>query len=114
MLIFAIALTACAASSRQTAIQTAFNTTLAIGPAFEAFDGPHELQLVSASTSKADSDAKLAAWQAERAKARAALLAATQLEVAAALANDDTTLATMASAVSALVAELKADGLSIP
>ena len=109
-----IALVACAASTRQTAISAAFSTTLAAGSALEAFDGLHEQSIVAAGLNKAGVDAALAAWQAERTKARAALLVATQLEVAAALANDDASLATMTSAVAALIAELKADGLSVP
>ena len=104
----------CAASTRSKAIQTAFDATVAAGSALAAFDGPYEMKLVAGATTRAAADASLAVWQAERAKAAQALLIATQAEVAASLANDDASLATMAAAVTSLLAELRADGVSLP
>jgi hypothetical protein len=104
----------CSQSTRNTAINAAANTTLAAGSALVVFDGPHEMSIVAAASTKAAADAGLAAWRAERSKIQLAIVAATQAEIAALTANDNASLATMASAVSALVAELKADGVSLP
>lgn len=97
---------ACSASTQSKALTTAFISLDAAELGFETFDKQHESDIARTGTSRADIDAKLAAYQAERAKFNTAFQAAAAALLTAYKLEDDKSIAGAEAAVAALVAEL--------
>ena len=98
----------CAASSRETALKASLVTVDAARDGFLAYDRQHELALVAESVSAPDAQAKLAAYQAKRAKIDPLFVAAYHALAAAELLNTDQSLASLQGAVANLIDAVKA------
>lgn len=99
-----LCLIACGASQRTTTIKTALVSVDASRDAFLAFEGTAEQAIVASATSAADSNTKLAAFRADRAKINNLFNAAYHTIAAAATANDDQSVTSMQAAITLLVA----------
>lgn len=97
----------CAASQRGDTIKAALVTVDGARDGFLAYDRAHEQQLVAESTSPEDAHAKLAAYQAKRARVDPLFGAAYRGIAAAELLNDDTSLTGMQAAIAQLFEALK-------
>ena len=100
-------LTSCAGSQRADTIKAALVTVDGARDGFLAYDRAHEQQLVAEAVSADDARAKLAAYQAKRARVDPMFGAAYRGIAAAELLNDDPSLAGMQAAIANLIGALK-------
>jgi hypothetical protein len=110
ILILALGFAGCAGSTRTTAIHTALITANAANAGFIAYDGPHELAIVNASTSREQAESQLAQYRAKRAEVEKALIVLFQAIAVASTLDDSQSLAAVVSAgthLQALVAALE-------
>ena len=114
-LIIALAiLTGCAASSRETAIKTAYVTLHAADGSFVEYDATHQDEILAHSTSLEDYKAKVAKYRQARVKVSAALTAAGLAIKAAVSLNDDQSIASLKLAIADVVAAVAALKVSMP
>lgn len=110
--IFVLALVACSSNQRASTITTTLNAVNAAEAGFVAFDGKHQLDIVSASTSHDDAVAKLADYRAKRELVVVALTGAYDALKVAAEVNDDPSVAGAVAAAALLAADLKTLGVT--
>lgn len=106
-----VALIACGASTRQKTITTTLHALDTAEAAFVDFDGKHQLELVSASTSLADGQAKLASYRKDRDKVGQTIVFAYRAVAAAAQLDDDPSVSSMIQAAALVAQELATLGV---
>ncbi len=104
----------CAASSRETALKTAYVTLHATDAAWTEYDEVHQDAIVASATSLEDGRTKLAAYRKSRAKAVAALTVAAKAVEAAIVLNDDQSIASLKVAIANAVAAVAVVKASAP
>lgn len=93
---------ACGASAREKTIKTTYVAVNAAATGFVAFDKKHQLDVVAQAKDRATAEAELAAWRAKQADVERAVSAAFRAIAAAAIANDDPSVAGMLQAATVL------------
>ena len=108
VLLFALAHTAsaCGPSSREKTIQTTLTATNAASAAFVEYDKLHQADIVTRAANRSDGEAQLGAWRTTQREVLVLFSDAYRTIAAAAVANDDPSLAAMASAAGALTKTL--------
>lgn len=108
-----LAVTACGASARDTAIRDTFTVTNSATLTLEAANRKQEAAIIAGAASLDDGKAKLAAYRAKVATVEAALDAVYRAISAAAAVNTDQSLASMAAAALTLKQALADLGVSL-
>lgn len=98
MIPFLFVLVACGASARQTALSGAYTTATAGATGLVAFDAKHEQDIVAAAPDEPTGKQQLADYRAARAKAELAIDTLLRAIAAAAVLNNDQSLAAVVSA----------------
>jgi hypothetical protein len=107
LVVIAAAALGCGASARTKVLTTTLVATNAARDGFRAWEVPHMKQLVDEAKTKAESDAKLAAFRVEQAKVVELFEAVYQaISIATLLKDDPTSLAKLATAAGLLMTEL--------
>jgi len=106
-----IALVACAASTRSKALTDTKTAIDAAAVAYDAYDKAHQLQIVAAAADKASGQTALTQYRAEQSKVEQLFVVAYQAIATALTVNTDPSAATAATALTNLLAELRADGV---
>lgn len=114
VLFVAVAALACSAGTREKTISTTLTAITAADHALVAFDGPHQLDIVSHAPDKATGESELAAYRDNRDKVRDGLIAAYRAVAVAATVDNDQSLAAMLQAVAIVEQELKEIGVTLP
>ena len=107
LLVLALVVGGCAASTREKSIATTLTAVDVAAQGLEAYDRPHELALLEESTSQEEFDHKLAAYHEKRERARSAIDGAYRAVAAAAALNNDPSLVSMLSAAALVQQELR-------
>lgn len=102
-----VSVSGCAASQRETTIKTALVTVDSARDGFLAYDRAHEQQLVAEAVNADDARARLAVYQAKRAKVDPLFAIAYRSMAAAQLLNDDPSITSMQAAIVSLLDALK-------
>lgn len=111
-----IALVACSATARHTALSTTTASLDAAQVTFVAYDGEHQLAIVAAcpvADGKPACEAQLAAYRAERAKVLAAVVGAYRAVAAAWKLDNAASLATALAAGAAVEQAIAALGVKL-
>lgn len=115
MLVLLVGLThtqsACSASSRNKAIQTTLTATNIASSAFVSYDRAKQADIVAHAATKADGQAQLDAWRANQTRALMAFNDAYKAIAAAAIGNDDPSLAAATNAYNVLKSTLQDLGI---
>lgn len=110
LLLGAVALpsSGCAASTRESTIRAALVTVDASKEAYATYDAHAQDEIVAKATSLDDGKAKLTEYRTKRGKAIKAFVVAYQAIATAAQLNDDHSLASVAAAISEVIATVRA------